>query len=146
MVASPPRSPQPSAGWTLAPYITEQGRSELSDWLQGLRKSHFRRWVDFEKVKRPLLETRGPLIVGPPLWEALKGGLFEIRWWKCRIYCSIKDPKTVIMYRGAIKYWTKFLDEDREFCERCRIDAEGAEYDHEARNFRYLARQKNHDR
>lgn len=78
-------------------------------------------------------------MVGPPHWKGLGGELFEIRWRRHRIYCSVEDPRRVMMYVAVYKLWDKFRASDRNKCLTRRADTLSADYDEEQRKFKYLA-------
>jgi len=97
-----------------------------------------RQYAHFQHVVRPEMEVRGPFEVNGRYWESLGQGLYEIRFGKGRIYCSVIGLRRLIMlYRAVIKRWPKFRPEDRRFCEQCKPDAESADYDQEKREYLY---------
>jgi len=132
---SPP--PKAGGGWLFVPYIAESGKSEVQDWLTQLREDRFTDFVFFQETLRPLFVTEGPFKVGPPYWEGLGEGLYEVRFGRCRLYCSVEDARQIVMYRGVVKRWPKFDAKDRKFCERGREDFKSQEYDQEKRGYLY---------
>lgn len=128
--------------WLLLPYVAPSGRSQVLDFLDGLRESDFDRFAYFHEVLKPQFESTGPFEVGPPHWEGLGRGLFEIRWARCRIYCSVEPPKLVVMYLGLVKRWRRFEPNDRKICDRNRSDFLSDGYDTEKREYMYRARQR----
>lgn len=134
--------PHCGGGWKLVPYIEENGRSQVLDFLEDVRAHDLEAYALFYESIKPEFEKRGPFEVGPPYWEGLKGGLWEISWGRRRIYCCLQPQKRVLMLLGVFKRWRRFRDADRRICERYRADAERPDYDHEARAYRYWVRQR----
>lgn len=132
---SPP--PHPRGGWRLVPYIGPSGKCPILDYLNELRRMDRRRYLQFQEVLRPMLESRGPFDVGPPYWVGVGDSLWEIRFGRCRIYCSIKDPKQAMMLLGATKFWKKFRPGDRALCLQRKADCENEAYDQEQREYLY---------
>lgn len=137
-----PKPTIPGSGWKLLPYIAETGKSEVIDFLDELRSSRFKMFVHFDHVVKPLLEEKGPFAVGPPHWEGVGGSLYEIRSGKVRIYCAVKHPKVVLMYRGVVKFWPLFRGSDRSICERYHVDAMSSRYNQQQRELEHLAYQQ----
>jgi hypothetical protein len=106
------------------------------EFLNGLGDE---RLVVFHETVTPALELHGPDI-GSPYCEQLDDGFSEISWGRCRIYCSIIDPRRFMMYVGVIKLWPRFRPRDRRLCEHGRADVESGNYDQESRQLLYLAR------
>jgi len=123
--------------WRLVPYIAPSGRSQVLDFLDSLRLKDFPRFVQVREVLMPEIENRGPFLIGPPIWEGLGAGFYEIRSARVRLYCSVMDPRLVMMYRGVVKRWPRFREEDRRICQRARKDAESDAYDQEKREYLY---------
>jgi len=124
--------------WRLVPYIGESGHSQILDWLEDVHAQHPTRYIEWQEVVKRRLLDHGPFAVGPPLWEGLGDGFFEVRWGRCRIYCSVESGRRVMMYEGAIKRWRKFDLRTRRICEQRRADVQSDAYDEEQRNYRYL--------
>jgi hypothetical protein len=109
---SPP--PASGGGWKLVPYIEANGKSQVLDWIAEMRKKDFRDYVQLRESLWPEFESRGPFAVGGRYWAALGDALYEIRFAnRRRIYCSIKNPRLVMMYMGVLKMWPKFRPKDR---------------------------------
>lgn len=140
-MASRPGAGMPS-GWRLVSYITEQGRCVITEFLADLRRTNARAYVEFLEHWRPLFEAQGPFRIGPPHWEGLGGELYEIRWGRNRIYCSVERVRTVMMLLGRIKTWPKFTKEDRKVCEQRLADVRSRSYDQSQRQKAYEARQQ----
>ena len=121
--------------WALDPYITESGRSQVSEFLSELRGREadaFARWT----FSRKLIEEHGPAI-GPPNWKSLGGGLGEIRWRagrsQFRIYCAVRPDKRIAMLHAVKKKWAVFPPDHRELCLRRLEEMNSPAYDQEAR-------------
>jgi hypothetical protein len=106
--------------------------------LERLKADNLKSWLHFEEIRRQMLE-RGPFAVGPPYWEGLGDGLYEISWGRNRVYCSVETERCVVMYLGVYKLWKKFRRSDRRACEARRNDFLSAAYDQEQRELKYLA-------
>lgn len=133
-------NPPPSSGggWRLVPYIKSSGHSPVLDFLEQLRLGDMKRYAPFQMLRKEF-ESRGPFAVGGPYWEGLGGGLFDISWGRCRIYCSLTDPRQIMMLLGLIKRWRTFTNSDRRLCEQYKSDIESGAYDQEQREYRYQA-------
>ena len=117
----------------------------MLDFLEDLRGQALAKYVLFQEVLRPQFESRGPFNVGPPYWENLGDGWHDIRWGgRCRVYCSVENPRLIVMYAGAIKRWRTFDPGDRRRCENGRADFLGHDYDQEKREYLYHARRQRH--
>lgn len=136
--------PTRGGGWSLVPYIMPNGKCEVQDDLDEMRRTEYRRYAHFQDVLRPEFESRGPFEVGGRYWTSLGDGYFEIRFSnRGRIYCTT-GPKTVVMYRlRTAKRWRAWLSEDRCFCEQGRADVESGTYDQEHREYLYRKRRNN---
>ena len=134
--------PQKGGGWRLVPYILPSGRCPVFDeFFDQLRRTNLKRFVEYRDIWKPEFEKHGPL-VGPPHWEPLRGGLFEIRWGRCRIYCSPESERRIVMYMGVVKRWPKFTNRDRRACEERRAEFLSPVYDQDERERAYLALRK----
>ena len=139
-----PRPPSRcGGGWLLVPYITAKGRCPVRVFLEELKRQALAKYVQFQEVLRAELETRGPFEVGPPYWEGLGAGFYDIRWsGRCRIYCSLEGEQQIVMYIGCVKRWRTFESDDRHTCEGYRADFQSEQYDQEQREYLYRAREK----
>ena len=133
---SPP--PNQGGGWSFVPYITPSGKCEVLDDLDRLRGKEMKKYAQFEKVIKPAMEKYGPFEVGGGYWESVTGGLYEVRFGRGRIYCSLRS-QLIMMYRYVTKFWPKMRPTDRTFCERCRAEADSVDYegDYEKRSLLY---------
>ena len=131
------RSGSPEDDWRLVPYIAPSGHSAVMDFLGELHRTEPKSFIKFHEIVVPRLEERGPFHVGPPMWEGLGDGLWEIRWGRCRIYCSIEHVRRVFMYDGVIKRWRAFDKTDRQRCQQGRADVASGDYDEEEREYLY---------
>jgi hypothetical protein len=132
--------------WRTVPYVSPSGASEVVDYLRDLRDGNRKSWEFFENIRSQIVE-RGPFIVGPPYWEGVGGELFEVSWGRHRVYCSVEEPRLVVMYCAVYKLWPKFRSADRRKCETRRSDFRSGEYDEESRSYLYeMHRQKRDNR
>jgi hypothetical protein len=124
--------------WRTLPYISASGASEVLDYLEELKASDLKSWLHFKNICEQIV-ARGPFAVGPPYWEGLGDGLFEISWGHNRVYCSVEGTRVVMMYVAVYKLWKKFRPEDRKKCEARRADVQSVAYDEQQREYLYLA-------
>jgi hypothetical protein len=122
----------------LVPFIQANGRNPVFEWLEDVKWQHPEWHEEFRSVWGPRIQKHGPEIMGRS-WGALKGGLFKIKWHKCRIYCSLESDRRIVMYVGVIKSWREFLNEHRQLCNRRRKEFLSPEYDQEHRELLYKA-------
>ena len=130
--------PPPKPRWRTVPYIASGGRSDVLDYLEDLKTKDFSQWQHFQNIKDEML-NRGPFDVGPPHWVGVGGGLFELRWRKNRIYCSIEPTQRIVMYVAVLKRWRLFRATDRAKCESRRAEFLSPDYDEQQREYLYLA-------
>ncbi len=109
----------------------------MLEFFSALEEADFESYSYFQETLRPLLES-DPFAVGPPIWEGLGDGLFEISWGRHRVYCSVENPRRILLYMGVKKFWRAFRKEHRRTCKRCRAEVLGPDYDQEARHYMYL--------
>ena len=130
------------SGWEAIPYIKPSGRSQVLDFFAELLAEHFKDHLELIEVVIPRLEEDGPHRVGPPVWEGLSDGLFEMRVHRVRIYCSVETGQKIVMYLGRIKRWPKFEGADRKLANAARADYCSGSYDQDERSRLYLELQK----
>ena len=128
----------PDSEWRLIPYVAPSGHSPVLTFLDELHRVRPKWYLDFHERVKPTLAKRGPF-VGPPMWEGLGGGLYEIRWVRCRIYCSTESERRIVLYEGVIKRWRVFGNKQRRLCEQRQTDFQSAAYDEESRSYLYEA-------
>ena len=133
-MAKPPRQQ-----WRTVPYIEASGRCDVLDYLENLKAKNLRSWQHFQNIRSQVIE-RGPFAVGPPYWEGLGDGVYEVSWGRHRIYCTIEPEKRVVMYVAVLKRWRVFRNSDRALCEARRVDFLSPDYDEEQRALLYKAR------
>lgn len=129
--------------WRTVPYIAPDGRSDVLDYLNDLRSRDVRAWQRIENIREQFI-ARGPFVVGPPYWEGVGGGLYEIRSNHYRVYCSVESEQRVVMYVAVFKLWKKFRH--RTLCDTRRADFLSADYDEQKREYLYLARSQKRGR
>lgn len=122
--------------WRLIPYVAPSGHSPVLEFLDELHRTKPKWFLDFHNRVKPALVRRGPF-VGGPMWDGLGGSLGEIRWGRCRVYCSTESDRRIVMYEGVVKRWRVFQNKHRRLCEQRRDDFLSVEYDEESRGYRY---------
>lgn len=130
--------PVARSGWQAVPYIKASGRSQVLDFFEDLQANRFSDHQELLVIAIPRLEESGPMVVGPPLWVGVGGGLFEIRRGRMRVYCSLEPGQKIVMYIGREKRWREFTAGDRKLCEAGRDDYLSSQYDHAERETFYL--------
>lgn len=141
MTGVPSRRPAdsgPQPPWQTVPYIAPNGACDVIEYLAGVRKEDARSWLRLENIRKLMIE-RGPFAVGPPYWEGLGDGLYEVRSEQHRIYCSVEPQRLIVMYLAVWKLWPKFLSKHRRLCEARQQDFQSAAYDQEQRELLHKA-------
>jgi hypothetical protein len=136
---SHPTRTQPSPWWLVC-YVTEQGQCPVRRFLRDLRRKDPKSYVEFRTHWVPLFVELGPFRIGPPHWEGLGGELYDIRWGRNRIYCSVEPAQTIMMLLGRIKMWRTFDNADRRICEQRLADVRSDSYEQAQRETIYEAR------
>ena len=142
----PSRCPRNRPAWRLVPYVAASGKCEVRDYLEQLKANNFKSFAMFDQALRPRFEMEGPFAVGTPYWEGLGDGLFEISWGRHRIYCSVEDPRRIMMYVAAYKLWRKFKREHKRLCEQRRAEMLSSAYDEEFRELTLRAYQQRREK
>jgi len=138
---SPPA--KDSGPWTLVPYINATGRSPVLKFLKELQQRDRPHFTQFSEVIKPQLEKYGPFAeTNGPYWKNLPDKLFEIKFQRYRIYCSVEHLRTIVLYEAVEKRWSKFRAADADKCANRRDDFRSAEYDQEQRGYLYRNQQQ----
>lgn len=79
--------------WEAIPYIKQSGRCQVLDFFEGLKSKSFKDHLELTEIVIPRLEETGPMMVGPPHWEGVGDGLYEIR-------CKMSPPARLLLLGG----------------------------------------------
>lgn len=103
------------------------------EYIRALANDDFSAHQHLVEIVLPLLARHGPFVVGPPYWEGLRGGLYEVRSEKVRVYCSAEPERRVVMYIAVTKRWRRFRESDRRLCNTAMADFRSPDYDQQHR-------------